>query len=130
MAPCVKFADPQFSGSVAAEALQRVTRGCWSLSQQSSGGRQDTPWTGCQSIAGQTYTITHTFTTRGNLASPNGLTACLWTVGGIPRRHRENMQTTHREDPGRPAGDSNPGLPCCETTALPTDLALPLICPT
>ncbi|KAL7887004.1 hypothetical protein AOLI_G00047250 [Acnodon oligacanthus] len=27
-------------------------RGCWSLSQWSSGGRQDTPWTGCQSIAG------------------------------------------------------------------------------
>uniref|UniRef100_A0AAR2LPN5 Phosphodiesterase n=1 Tax=Pygocentrus nattereri TaxID=42514 RepID=A0AAR2LPN5_PYGNA len=29
-------------------------RGCWSLSQQSLGERQDTPWTGHQSIAGQT----------------------------------------------------------------------------
>uniref|UniRef100_A0AAR2K1U7 Nucleoprotein TPR n=1 Tax=Pygocentrus nattereri TaxID=42514 RepID=A0AAR2K1U7_PYGNA len=33
----------------------RVAGGCWSLSQQSSGGRQDTPWTGRQSITGQTH---------------------------------------------------------------------------
>ncbi|KAL6475715.1 hypothetical protein MHYP_G00167550 [Metynnis hypsauchen] len=30
------------------------------------------------------------------------------------------MQTPHREDPGRPAGESNPGPSCCEATALPT----------
>ncbi|KAL6456803.1 hypothetical protein MHYP_G00353470 [Metynnis hypsauchen] len=30
-----------------------VVGGCWSLSQLSLGERQDTPWTGRQSIAGQ-----------------------------------------------------------------------------
>ncbi|KAL7847566.1 hypothetical protein AOLI_G00222840 [Acnodon oligacanthus] len=31
-----------------------------------------------------------------------------------------NMQTPHREDLGRPAGNSNPGPSCYEATALPT----------
>ncbi|KAL7838871.1 hypothetical protein AOLI_G00272750 [Acnodon oligacanthus] len=57
-----------------------------------------------QSIAGQTDTVTHP---RGNLA-------CLWTVGGNPQRHEENMQTPHRKDPGCLAGESNPGPACCE----------------
>ncbi|KAL7831134.1 hypothetical protein SRHO_G00306360 [Serrasalmus rhombeus] len=34
--------------------------------------------------------------------------------------HGENMQTPHREDPGHPARESNPGPPRCEATALPT----------
>ncbi|KAL6466946.1 hypothetical protein MHYP_G00247500, partial [Metynnis hypsauchen] len=58
--------------------------GCWSLAQLSSGERQDTPWTGRQSIAGQTDRQSHT--PRGNLACPIGLSACLWTVGGIRRK--------------------------------------------
>uniref|UniRef100_A0A8C4SP75 alanine transaminase n=1 Tax=Erpetoichthys calabaricus TaxID=27687 RepID=A0A8C4SP75_ERPCA len=41
--------------------------------------------------------------------------ACLWTVGGNPCRHRENMQTPHREDPG-----SEPRSPYCEAAVLPT----------
>ncbi|KAL7886298.1 hypothetical protein AOLI_G00065930 [Acnodon oligacanthus] len=38
----------------------------------------------------------------------------------LEETHAENMQTPHREDPGRPAGESNPGPPSCEATAPPT----------
>ncbi|KAL6457438.1 hypothetical protein MHYP_G00344010, partial [Metynnis hypsauchen] len=63
---------------------------------------------------------THTFTSRGNLACPTGLTVCLWTVRRNPRRHMENTQTPHRKDPGHPASESNPDPSCCEMAALPT----------
>ena len=46
-------------------------------------------------------TKTYTFTPRGDLVSPIGLTACLCG--------RKPTQTPHRKDPGRPAGKTNPG---------------------
>ena len=69
------------------------------------------PWIGTQL---QKYTIT--FTPTANLAHPIDLNACLWTVGGNPRKQGENVQTPHRRDPGHPAREWNPDPSSCEVT--------------
>ena len=55
---------------------------------------------GQAAITRQTYRQihSHTHSPRSGLASSVRLTACLWTVGGNPHRHGENMQTPHRKD--------------------------------
>ena len=79
------------------------SRGCWSLSQRSSGERRGTPWTGRQSIAGphrdkrdkQPHTLT--LTPKDNLKSPINLTCMFfWTVGGSQRTRREPLAYTRR----------------------------------
>ena len=73
------------------------SRGGWSLSQQSSGERRGTPWTGRQSIAGphrdkrdkQPHTLT--LTPNNNLETPINLT-CMFLDGG---RKPEYPERTH-----------------------------------
>ena len=108
------------------------SRGGWSLSQHLSGERRGTPWTGRQSIAGQTHRdrqpFTLTVTPMVNLEYPISLVPILhvfglWEEAGVPgenpRLHGENMQTPHRKIP-RPSRDSNLEPSCCEATALTT----------
>ena len=70
------------------------SRGGWSLSQQSSGERRGTPWTGRQSITGphrdkQPHTLT--LTPKDNLETPINLT-CMFLGGG---RKPEYPERTH-----------------------------------
>ncbi len=82
----------------------------------SLGERQDTPWTGRQSVTGPTYRDRHplTFKPTGNLESPINLRVFgLWEEAGVPgenpHRHEENMQTPHRRAPvGRWVRTQNP----------------------
>ena len=69
------------------------SRGRWSLSQQSSGERRGTPWTGCQSIKGshrdkQPHMLTPIETI---IESPINLT-CMFLDGG---RKPEHPERTH-----------------------------------
>ncbi|XP_053479205.1 solute carrier organic anion transporter family member 3A1 isoform X2 [Ictalurus furcatus] len=74
------------------------SQGTWSLSQGASGTRWDTPWTGCQSIAGHNHTHVHT-TIHTLWTCQSAYPACLWTGGGNrstwrkPTQHGENTQT-------------------------------------
>ena len=73
------------------------SRGGWSLSQQSSGERRGTPWTGRQSITGphrdkrdkQPHTLT--LAPKDNLETPINLT-CMFLDGG---RNPEYPERTH-----------------------------------
>ncbi|MEQ2285258.1 hypothetical protein AMECASPLE_029966 [Ameca splendens] len=83
--------------------------------QQSMGERQDTPWTGRQSIVGQN-TNSQPHTPKGNQERPINL---LWHVFGLweearvpgenPLMHGENRQTPARKSPGQ---ESNPRQQC------------------
>ena len=90
--------------------LLGVVRGKWSLSQD-LWVKAGSPWTSHQFITGLRYrdrqpsSLTFTFTPTGKLEWPNNLTLSLhvfglWEETGEPRenpcRHRENMQTPHR----------------------------------
>ena len=73
------------------------SRGGWSLSQQSSGDRRGTPWTGRQSITGphrdkrDKQQCMHTFTPKDNLESSINFT-CMFLDGG---RKLEYPERTH-----------------------------------
>ncbi|MEQ2287803.1 hypothetical protein AMECASPLE_016305 [Ameca splendens] len=88
------------------------------------GGRQGTPWTGRQSIAGQhrdkqeKQPCVHSVISKGNLERPIYLTVMFLDCGRklenpvkIHACTGENMQTPCRKDPG-PS--------CCKATVLPT----------
>ena len=90
----------------------------WVAGLLQPGPKAGNTWIGCQSIAGQSHT--HTYRPRGNLACPVGLTASLWTAGGNSRRHRENMRTPHRKEPGYLARESDLVPSCGDATAPPT----------
>ena len=105
------------------------SRGGWSLSQQSSGDRRGSPWTGRQSITGphrdkrDKQPCMHTFTPKDNLESLVNLTACFWTVGGSRSTRREPTYTRgeHANSTQKgPRWGSNLEPSHCEATVLTT----------
>ncbi|KAL7835203.1 hypothetical protein SRHO_G00294500, partial [Serrasalmus rhombeus] len=101
---------------------------CWSLSQRSLGRMQDTPWTGRQSIAGQTdrHTQSLTHSHLGQCSTSNWPDCMSLDCGRKPENPEETHADTRRtcrlhteRTPGHPAGESNPDPPRCEATALP-----------
>ncbi|KAF4073907.1 hypothetical protein AMELA_G00248550 [Ameiurus melas] len=92
------------------------SRGTWSLSQEASGKRRGTPWTGCQSITGHNHIHTHPFIHYGQFTNLPINLPCMSLDWGRKPEYPEETCKLHT----RPRWESNPGPWRCEAHVLTT----------